>query len=263
MHLIARDGIFRVHPKGNYLTEDRAVSTSDGSVFPRILVLRRIPSAAFLLKEYEAGIEVSKTCDREDTLATLGDTPELSVEHSPCDLPCRSSNMTCVRPFSPWCDQLNFFSGKRCQEISKSICFIAECSPYVFPNYVFQSVDAAHALRQAAELECQLTPAVCESLSKTGDGETLARTTTLEHVDRPERFEVVIANLCDVAKIWDAGFRQVGHFPYGLRTGFPLFVADARLIWRRHIARAASPAARMQYVACMRRNLAVCCKCET
>jgi hypothetical protein len=57
-----------------------------GNVFPRFSARRRIPAHALGLKKYRSGSgSGSKMSDKEDTLASLGHSEELSVQHSPCE----------------------------------------------------------------------------------------------------------------------------------------------------------------------------------
>lgn len=65
-------------------TASRAVRKRSGNTFPRRSARRRIPAHAFGLKKYRSGGGVvTKTADKEDTLAALGQSEELSVQHSP------------------------------------------------------------------------------------------------------------------------------------------------------------------------------------
>jgi hypothetical protein len=60
-----------------------AAAKCPGNVLPRRWARRRIPSAAFGLKKYlDRSGRVSKTSDNEDAAASLGDSEELSVQHS-------------------------------------------------------------------------------------------------------------------------------------------------------------------------------------
>src|SRR3546814_19922281 len=61
-------------------------SSSTGSFLPRRAARRRIPEQACALKKYFDGIEaICTTCHKKHTLAALGDTEILSVEHAPGD----------------------------------------------------------------------------------------------------------------------------------------------------------------------------------
>jgi hypothetical protein len=64
-------------------SDSRAVWSDSGSVLPRRFARRRMPSAAFALKENLSGAVGFKTCDNEDSTAALGDSKESSIQSSP------------------------------------------------------------------------------------------------------------------------------------------------------------------------------------
>ena len=64
-------------------TSIRASLNISGSVFPRFSARLRIPAHALGLKQYFSGAFRSKICDKVDSLPSLGDSPKLSVIHTP------------------------------------------------------------------------------------------------------------------------------------------------------------------------------------
>jgi hypothetical protein len=61
----------------------RAVRNGSGKRLPRLSARSKTPSHAFWLKKYFSGtFPANKTSDNEHSLATLGDSEELSVQHS-------------------------------------------------------------------------------------------------------------------------------------------------------------------------------------
>ena len=72
-----------------------AASSSSGKAFPLLSARLMIPAQAFALKKNRGGTSpVSSVDDKEHTLASLGHTEELSVQHSPC----RPPHQARVRP---------------------------------------------------------------------------------------------------------------------------------------------------------------------
>jgi hypothetical protein len=64
-------------------TASSAILKGSGNSLPRFSARRRIPRQAFALKKYRCGTSpVSKTSDNEHTPAPLGNSEELSVQHS-------------------------------------------------------------------------------------------------------------------------------------------------------------------------------------
>ena len=83
--------------------ERSTVSTSashsiSGSFFPRFSALRKIPSQALALKKYFSGALSCKIADKEDSAASLGDSPVLGVQHSPRNRITFSHDATGVSP---------------------------------------------------------------------------------------------------------------------------------------------------------------------
>ena len=65
-------------------TCSNAVCSKGGNDLARFAARRSIPAQAFALKKYRCGRSpVSKMSDNEDSTASLGDSKELSVQHSP------------------------------------------------------------------------------------------------------------------------------------------------------------------------------------
>ena len=60
-----------------------ALSNALGSSLPRFSALRRIPAHAFGESQYLLGALASKICDKEHSTASLGDSEEARVQHSP------------------------------------------------------------------------------------------------------------------------------------------------------------------------------------
>lgn len=60
-----------------------ASSRSGGNARPLLLARLKIPRQASGLKEYLGGGFLSKTSDKEDTAASLGDSEELRVKYPP------------------------------------------------------------------------------------------------------------------------------------------------------------------------------------
>jgi hypothetical protein len=54
-----------------------------GNASPRRSALLKIPCLAFRLKKYLPGTSASKIADKEDTTATLGDSPVLGIQDAP------------------------------------------------------------------------------------------------------------------------------------------------------------------------------------
>lgn len=78
-----------------------ASRSSLGKALPLLSARRMIPAQALALKKYRRGTPpVSSVDDKEHTLAPLGHTEELSVQHSPCTPPSGQSSATASR--SDW-----------------------------------------------------------------------------------------------------------------------------------------------------------------
>ncbi|MBG0752306.1 hypothetical protein Q7O_001758 [Pectobacterium carotovorum subsp. carotovorum PCCS1] len=113
----------------------RACSSSAGSFLPRRAARIRMPAHAVALKKYFAGIEVvSTTCHKKHTLAALGDTEVLGVEHPPREATAGSRHVTCVRPFFPWRVERMAFSGQCAQQAAKGVGAVTEHARDVFPD---------------------------------------------------------------------------------------------------------------------------------
>jgi hypothetical protein len=73
----------RVRYPPRFASDSKAVAKASGSFRPRLPARRRIPAAAFGLSEYlDRSPLVSKTSDKEDATASLGNSEVLSVQHS-------------------------------------------------------------------------------------------------------------------------------------------------------------------------------------
>jgi hypothetical protein len=57
-----------------------------------------MPSQAFFDKQYLAGASGSKTCDKKDSAATLGDSPHRGVKHTPSEINADASIHSGVCP---------------------------------------------------------------------------------------------------------------------------------------------------------------------
>ena len=64
--------------------QSASLSTS-GSSLPRSEALRKIPEHALGLKKYLRGTAAKSIADKEDPAASLGDSPVLGIEDSPCE----------------------------------------------------------------------------------------------------------------------------------------------------------------------------------
>ena len=65
-------------------TAASAAAKRSGNIFSRFSARRRIPAHALGLKKYRSGRgSGSKMADKEQTVASLGQSEELSVQHSP------------------------------------------------------------------------------------------------------------------------------------------------------------------------------------
>ena len=157
---------------------------------PRRAARRRIPVQACALKKYFDGIEaISTTCHKKHTLAALGDTEILSVEHAPGDAPPGSRHTTRVRPFFPWRFERTAFSGQCSQEMPEGVAAVVEDAGDVFPD---------ERCRRAAVLVAGLVDGMCklhigkgqgaarviQSLARAGNAERLARRTADQEVGR-------------------------------------------------------------------------------
>ena len=60
-----------------------ALSSCGGNVRPRFSARRKIPVAARGVKKYRRGARSSRTCDNEHTIAPLGHSEKLAVQHTP------------------------------------------------------------------------------------------------------------------------------------------------------------------------------------
>jgi hypothetical protein len=78
-------GIYPVtSPSSALESRDSASASCGGSSRPRFAARRRIPRAALGLKKYlDRSGRVSKTSDKEDATAALGDSEPLSIQNSP------------------------------------------------------------------------------------------------------------------------------------------------------------------------------------
>jgi len=121
-------------------------------IFPRRSARSRIPEAAFAVKQYFGCAVVTKTCDNEDSTASLGDSEPLSVKNPPASpIP-----HVCQRPDEGG----EVPSGVR-----------AEDSRYVFPNEVSWS----DTFNQFKIREHNSSAGVLETASAAGCAEGLAR----------------------------------------------------------------------------------------
>lgn len=77
--------VFPASPRWTDARLCRAASKAGGKVRPRFVARRRIPAAAFGLKEYLLDTCGCRTADKEHTTATLGDSKILAVQHAVAD----------------------------------------------------------------------------------------------------------------------------------------------------------------------------------
>jgi hypothetical protein len=151
-HAVDRVRVLRVPARGSCdATASSAAFSATGSSRPRLLARLRIPRHARGLKKYRGGRSpVSKISDKKDTLASLGESEMLRIEHSP-------------RHTVPELVQ-------RSEEASEGLAVIGrESAGDVFPD------DPAGlcALSKSDELEGQLTTRVSHSTSESGNAEGL------------------------------------------------------------------------------------------
>src|SRR5690606_27421218 len=88
-------------------TASSATRSCSGNSFPLFSARRSIPAHAFWLKKNRCGIgAASKVCDNDDTAASLGHSPVLSVADTPRGASLRSRDQTRTAPLSPcwWLD---------------------------------------------------------------------------------------------------------------------------------------------------------------
>src|SRR5690606_28393226 len=101
----------------------------------RFAARRRIPTHAFALKKYLAGIEVrTSTCDNKHTLASLGQVEMLGIEDAPRDCSLGSIHNTSVRPARPWRLQLTPLPSQCARKVAKGVRTIGEHAWDVFPD---------------------------------------------------------------------------------------------------------------------------------
>jgi hypothetical protein len=93
-----------------------------------------MPRHATELKKYFSGIgPVSRTCDNEHTLASLGQAEILSVEDTPCGIASGARHHACVCPSGDRYDG-RISPNQRSEEAAEGIVFGAEDSGDVFEN---------------------------------------------------------------------------------------------------------------------------------
>lgn len=85
----------------NTIVFSRACFRRGSNGFPRSSDLLKIPLQAVTLKKYLSGTLSSKIENKEHTLASLGDSPKLSVKSSPSDRGMISHDEPPFRPFLP------------------------------------------------------------------------------------------------------------------------------------------------------------------
>jgi hypothetical protein len=139
-----------------------AASSIDGNFFPRLLARRRIPAHAFGLKEYRAGTSrlSSSVSDNKHTLASLGQSEVLSVQHPPCEpIPefCQRPREGSHRP-----------SSVRRQDTGD-----------IFPDHPARSKN----VNQSAEVQREASASPADTGSESCDGEVLARGSSDEDVE--------------------------------------------------------------------------------
>jgi hypothetical protein len=153
-----------------------------GNVFPRRSARRRIPAHAFGLKKYRSGSgSGSKMSDNETTLAALGHSEELSVQHSP-------------REAIP---EL----AKGPEKAPEGVGAVGQNSGDVFPD----EPPRAKRLSQSRKFKREVAALVSESASKPGDAEGLAGCSSDEEVDAAIASSKSICESDERAMIWNLG----------------------------------------------------------
>lgn len=138
----------------------RASRSRCGSTFPLFSARRRIPAHALGLKKYRSGSgSGSKMSDKKHTLASLGQSVELSVQHSPCEA----------------IPELR----KGAEKASKGVVSKGQNSGDVLP----EEPPRAKRLSQSRKLKGEVAAFSSESTAETGDTEALAGRPSDEEVD--------------------------------------------------------------------------------
>jgi hypothetical protein len=183
-----------------------------GNSFPRFCARRRIPSQAFLDKEYLASASDSKTCDKEDSAATLGDSPQRGVKHAPSDSNSVASNHSGVCPAAG----LRYWNFGFCEcrehgsKVSPSRVTGTERAWDVFPDgiaWVFPIGSPPHLKYNSYGLVKETTALADHAGSSARRRKVLARRAEGDYVHRRERGAVELRDVADV--------RHFGKVPYG------------------------------------------------
>jgi hypothetical protein len=136
---------------GVFINATRAASKRVGNALPRLSARRRIPAAAFGLKEYFGWAWGSKMSDNVDTAAPLGHSEVLRVEYPP-------------RQAVP-------DVGQRIHDDSEIVAFSGSKEPW---NVLDEEPRRAERRRDAAELEEESAALAPESSPLASDREVLA-----------------------------------------------------------------------------------------
>jgi hypothetical protein len=146
-----------------------------------------MPRQAVSLKKNRCGtMPVSNVSDNEHTTASLGHSVELSVQNSVCE------------PIPEFCQH-----PEEGTKIASSVT--GQHSGDVLPNQPLGAV----ALSNGAKDEHEVATRVIQSLSESGDAETLAGSSSDENIDICIRPSLELGH---VAPVWDVGVvvRQYG-----------------------------------------------------
>jgi hypothetical protein len=167
-------------------------------------------------KEYLAGASGSKTCDKEDSAATLGDSPQRGVKHAPSDSNSVASNHSGVCPAARhrhwnfgFCERREYGS-----KVSPSRVTGTERARDIFPDgvfWVFSIGCLPHFINNSygfVKEAAALADHACPAARRT---QVLAGRTEGDYLHRRERGAV---ELCDVADV--RHFGKVAH-GYGHR----------------------------------------------
>jgi hypothetical protein len=137
----------------------KAFTSRGGNVLPRFAARRRIPVAAFWLKQNfnNSSRQGSRTCDNEHAAAALWDSEVLSVKHPPnCDSIGTDAD-ACVAPSSLGNNRsVSGETAEHCCEVFA--CVAGESASDIFPHHPFGAEfisDSALFVEEATSLSTQ------------------------------------------------------------------------------------------------------------
>jgi hypothetical protein len=186
MGLIVKSDVSAASLIIEFETEQSAAINCVGNTFPRFAARRIIPAQALPLKKYFGGMSlVTRTCDNEHTLASLGQSEVLGIKCSPAGGSRRSIDHASTRPSALEYDGV-ITADKPAQEAAKGVVGRRENSWDVFPN----NEPWLDGVDDMKELQCEIAALIVERLSMSGHAERLARRAggdeiDLVQIDRP------------------------------------------------------------------------------